>query len=52
MGKLCGEIIRKIDFNKNKISNYLKEVYTLFERIYLSDTLETNIFWKFAEIKL
>jgi hypothetical protein len=32
MGKLCGEIMRKIDFNKNKISNYQKEGYTLFER--------------------
>ncbi len=42
-GKLCGEIIRKIDFNKNKIPNYQKGGYTLFERIYQSDTLEADI---------
>jgi CRISPR-associated endonuclease Csn1 len=42
-GKLCGEIIRKIDFNKNKIPNYQKGGYALFERIYRSDTLEADI---------
>ena len=42
-GKLCGEIIRKIDFNKNKIPNYKNEGYSLLERIYQGDTLETDI---------
>lgn len=42
-GKLCGEIIRKIDFNKNKIPNYKNEGYNLLERIYQGDTLETDI---------
>nr|BAV59344.1 CRISPR-associated protein Cas9 [Candidatus Endomicrobium sp. MdMp-027] len=43
MGKLCGEIIRKIDFNKNEPPNYKKEGYVLLERIYQGDTLETDI---------
>ena len=42
-GKLCGEIIRKIDFNQNKDPNYKKEGYRLFERIYQGDTLEADI---------
>ncbi|GHT04348.1 hypothetical protein AGMMS5026_10420 [Endomicrobiia bacterium] len=40
-GKLCGEIIRKVNFNRNK-PNYQKEGYTLFERIYQSDILEVD----------
>ncbi|GMO65543.1 MAG: hypothetical protein Nk1A_2990 [Endomicrobiia bacterium] len=42
-GKLCGEIIRKIDFNKNKIPNYKNERYNLLEGIYQGNTLETDI---------
>lgn len=40
-GKLCGEVIRKINSaNKNFIPKYKKEGYRLLERIYQGDTLE------------
>ena len=42
-GKLCGEIIRKINFNRNKVPNYQNKGYRLFERIYQGDTLEVDI---------
>jgi CRISPR-associated endonuclease Csn1 len=42
-GKLCGEVIRKIDFNRNRVPNYKKEGYILLERIYQGDTLEVDI---------
>jgi CRISPR-associated endonuclease Csn1 len=42
-GKLCGEIIRKIDFNTKKVPIYKKEGHVLLERIYQGDTLEADI---------
>ena len=42
-GKLCGEVIRKIDaVNKNFKPAYLKNGFKLFERIYVGDILELD----------
>lgn len=43
-GKLCGEIIRKIDaVKKNYEPDYRKKGYKLFERIYQGDILECDV---------
>ncbi|MDR3048931.1 MAG: type II CRISPR RNA-guided endonuclease Cas9 [Elusimicrobiota bacterium] len=42
-GKLCGEIIRKIEFNQNQIPDYKKDGYALLERIYQGDILEVDM---------
>jgi CRISPR-associated endonuclease Csn1 len=41
-GKLCGEIIRKIDAQQKKEPNYKKQSFALFERIYGGDILEID----------
>ena len=42
-GKLCGEIIRKVDaLNKNFKPNYLKNGFKLYERIYVGDIIELD----------
>jgi CRISPR-associated endonuclease Csn1 len=42
-GKLCGEVIRKIDaVNKNFKPAYFKNGFKLFERIYVGDILELD----------
>jgi CRISPR-associated endonuclease Csn1 len=42
-GKLCGEIIRKIDIMRNLEPEYKKKGYQLFERIYQGDVLECDL---------
>jgi CRISPR-associated endonuclease Csn1 len=41
-GKLKGEVIRKLDVKQEKISNYKKQGFTLFERVYVGDILEMD----------
>ncbi|MCL1972520.1 MAG: type II CRISPR RNA-guided endonuclease Cas9 [Endomicrobia bacterium] len=40
--KLCGEIIRKIDAQRNVTPNYKNQGFALFERIYGGDVLEAD----------
>ncbi len=42
-GKLCGEIVRKIDAMKNKTPKYIENGFKLFERIYQGDVLECDV---------
>lgn len=43
-GKLCGEVIRKVDLNrKDFVPKYKADGYALFERIYPKDVLEIDL---------
>jgi CRISPR-associated endonuclease Csn1 len=41
-GNLCGEIIRKIDFQRKITPNYKEQGLNLFEKIYTGDVLEVD----------
>ena len=41
-GKLCGEIMRKINAQRKIMPNYKKQSLNLFERIYAGDILEVD----------